>query len=368
MTRFLHQKGLFLASFPSQIVIVMSALLLATSGLSASERQPKLSKDDAIVISESYRLWQQFGEELWPGWTKIEMPMVYITESTEFAIGFPNQPSSFEKTEMRLQDKAVYFRARQLNPNLAASFPVEGVPSVVIGTPKALNASPTQWTLTAAHEMFHVLQMNRGSFQKVTTLKIVEEAGDGSWQLNFPFPYKDSDVMRLMHLEGYPLYLAVEQSETDAKVRYNAGTSRDATEVLKSFLAAKTGDDRAYHYALFQEWKEGVARYTEFRLAELAASSDYRASAAVRAMSDYQPYETIWKERYQNQVNLFKHAGRVARSRTEFYNVGLAKGLVLDQLDPDWKDSYFKPEVWLDGLLAEAIDSAALCVEEPTTK
>ena len=47
--------------------------------------------------------------------------------------------------------------------------------------------------------------------------------------------------------------------------------------------------------------------------------------------------------------------GRVARSRTEFYHLGLGKCLLLDRLEPAWKARYVDAGLWLPDLLDRAV-------------
>jgi hypothetical protein len=156
-------------------------------------------------------------------------------------------------------------RQRTFATDLSASFPVEGTPAVVIGCPDLLKKSPEEWVITASHEMFHVFQATNRSYGKISTLGISSQS-NVSWQLTFPFPYSNADVMRLIHLRGYTLWL-VATSKDDADAKYNMGTAIEAAGVYRTFLdrLAKPQD---YLYSEFQEWNEGVAAYTEYRFAE----------------------------------------------------------------------------------------------------
>ncbi len=309
------------------------SLIALHSPANAGEAQPTtLSQRDTAVLGEAYHLVSTLGDELWPGWSAVDLPVVYVSDDNEFAVGFSKDLEGFrtlpaiESLPGKLQ-----VRKRAFSPQMAASFYVEGVPAVIIGTPDALESGPTDWVLTAALE--------------------IGPRNDPSWQLDFPYPYNDNDVMRLMHLQGYSLFFAITADESDA--RYNTGTALEANSVLRSFLRERTGDERAFDYARFQEWNEGVARYTEHRLAELAATSDYRPTEAFAALEGVEPFGEFW-ESEKSQAFLAKHAGRAARSRTVFYHVGLGKGLALDRVHPGWRESYFAPDVWLDDLLTEA--------------
>jgi len=316
---------------------------------------PRLTEEERALIAEAYHLWKTLGEKLWPGWTDIQAPLLYITKDYEYAIGFPPNISGFQPFDQSISpDKTILVRKRVFPPGLAASFPLEGVPVIAIGAPTALEKSSGEWVLTAIHEMFHVLQFVRGEPQKVAELKLGSES-DPSWQLNFPFPYQDADVMRLIHLQSYPIYLAATATkETD--VKYNAGTAMEAIEVYKSLLKRQGADDQFYKYSQFQEWKEGVAFYTEYKMAEAAADAGYQSTEAFRRVRDFKTYQQLWDGNYKNRIFLAKHAGRAARSREAFYHLGLGKGLLLDRLAPDWKNRYFALKVWLDDLLIAALD------------
>lgn len=314
-----------------------------------------MSERDAICIAEAYYLWQSLGDKVWPGWTKIDMPMVYITQEREFAIGFQQPLAGFSPHDPLADGQSVQSRPRELAPTLAASYDFQNVPAVVIGTPEALEWSASQWALKAVHEMFHVLSTHHGSQQRIAALDIGPRE-DASWQLDFPFPYGDADTMRLMHLQGYPVYLAITATD-EADILYNAGTALEALAVLRRHLRDLTGDDRAWKYAMFQEGEEDVARYTEHRLAQLAAEEEaYRPLRAFAELDGFVPYSEVWNASYKSAPFVIKHAGRAVKTRTLFYYMGLGKALLLDRIKPDWRDSYLQGNAWLDELIEQSIN------------
>ena len=334
--------------------------LIASFGAPARAGQPSaLPERDALVIAEALHLWQSAGERCWSGWTRIAMPIIYVKADHEYAIGFPMElKDATALGRDPVLGRAVQVRPRTQSPTSAASFDVEGIHAVVIGTPESLQWTPTHWVIKAVHEMFHVLEGHRGSASKTADLEIGPKNDAASWQLTFPFPYEDLNVMRLVHLRGYLLYVACTSTEV-GDVRYAAGTALEAARVLQATLTEKTGDDRAYRYAKFQELSEGIAYYTEYRMAELAADEAYKPLGAFRSLPGVIPYDEYWAD-YKNQLFMVKHAGRAVRNRLMFYHLGLGTGLVLDRLLPDWKDRFFAPTMWLDDLLAEAVGSQTL--------
>ena len=346
-------------SYALTVSLLLSALTcFAASDTAARNAQrsisPQLARADAVRISEAYNLWKTVGARIWPGWTEVAMPLLYITTDYEYAIGFPKALTGFRPLEQSpSKNRSIQVRERILDASLSASFPIEGVQAVVIGTPAALEKSSSEWTLATTHEMFHVLQYSRGAAEKIKSLTLGSES-DASWQLNFPFPYRDADVMRLVHLQSYPIYLSLNSAdESDAK--YNAGVAVEAVRIYRSLLKGQTPDNRAYKYSQFQEWMEGGAFYTEYKMAEAAANRSYQPEDEFLQLPDYKSYQQVWDDNYKGRMFLVKHAGRAAQSRTTFYHLGLGKALLLDRLMPDWKTRYFAPNIWFNDLLMTAL-------------
>src|SRR5215813_10226456 len=105
------------------------------------------------------------------------MPMLFITSDYEYAIGFPTSLTGFQPFEQSpLINQPVQTRKRVLDPTLSASYPIDGVNAVVIGTPAALEKSSGEWVLTVTHEMFHVLQYSRGAGEKIKALSLGPES------------------------------------------------------------------------------------------------------------------------------------------------------------------------------------------------
>lgn len=135
-----------------------------------------------------------------------------------------------------------------LDRTLSASFPLDGSPAVVVGSPEALGKSAGEWVITAGHEIFHVYQAAMGSYEKVASLEIGSRE-DSTCQLRFPFPYMDPQIMKLIHLQGNVSWLA----SLSTRIPRNPGTR--SVQRLKRHRCIK----------------RAVAAYTEFRLAETAA-------------------------------------------------------------------------------------------------
>ncbi|HYP12970.1 MAG TPA: hypothetical protein VEQ63_03525 [Bryobacteraceae bacterium] len=327
-------------------------LALSSADGAPADSAPKLPPREKALITEAYTLWSAVANEIWPGTSSLKAPLIYVAEQHEYAIGFQRSLEGFTDTRDSVVGMSVQVRNRSFALDLSASFPVQGIPAVVMGSPEALGKPLGSWVITAGHEMFHVFQSASGSYDKAEAVRIGPK-GDSSWHLTFPFPYDDRDAMRLIHLQGYLVWLAAQSSSQD-DAKYSVGTAVEAAHVYRAYLAHLTGDEKAYRYSQFQEWNEGVAAYFEYRLAEKAAAGAYQPTEEYSSLPMFQRYDALWREAYQARPFLSKHAGRAAKGRTAFYHLGTGKALALDKVDAGWKKRYFLPGIWLDDLLAAA--------------
>lgn len=102
---------------------------------------------------------------------------------------------------------------------------------------------------TIFHEFIHCRQGESCEPHLKKRLRIAIEAydrGDCMWELNYPFPYDNSDFVPL-----YRLFMKALQMNDSRTIRQ---CRRELSEQLSE-------DD--YEYMVWQEWKEGFARYIE---------------------------------------------------------------------------------------------------------
>lgn len=106
--------------------------------------------------------------------------------------------------------------------------------------------------VTIFHEFIHCAQMATCELKLKARLSIAQEAeaaGDYMWELEHPFPYSDRQFEEI-----YALFL--EQA---------AAGDRDAVSRCRAFLK-EVLNSKDYEYMIWQEWKEGFARYIENKL------------------------------------------------------------------------------------------------------
>jgi hypothetical protein len=292
---------------------------------------------DRIRIAEAVRVAKQFGDTVWPGYMDAPFAVLLVTPETEFLVYHPDPSDDFVSLGYdSLLASGVYCRDRQFNVNLLASFPaVSGVPTIVIGQPHNTDAShSTRWVSTVLHEHFHQWQQSQPDYYPATdSLGLAEKDTTGMWMLNYPFPYESREVGDAFGVMCRRLYEALDgMGEADFRARVDAYLT--ARREFRDVLAV---DD--YAYFSFQVWQEGIARYTEYKLASLAGSS-YSPTAAFAMLPDVTSF-ALDAERIRDHIaaELLRVVLKQSR-RTAFYHVGGAEGILLDRINPGWRRFY----------------------------
>ena len=317
---------------------LFTALLLTTTLLAQSPKP--LPSDDAARIAEFYRLATQIENTVWPNWSTAPAPLLLVTSDTEYLTHFPAPPSDFQK----LTDD-LYVRPRQFPVNLLATFPAFGPPAVIlIGEPANTTAkTSTPWLITVMHEHFHQLQhAQSGYYHAVDALGLSKGDQTGMWMLNYPFPYDEPlTAQSFAHLRDS---LLAALNEVDSQKF--APLLKQYLKERKDFMAQFLPGDRKY--LSFQLWQEGVARYTQIKAAEAAA--DYQPSPAFAALPDYTPFSSYALTARARTLDELRHVDLAQSKREAFYSFGAAEALLLDRINPAWKDHYFQHLLTTDTL------------------
>lgn len=326
-------------------LIGWAVMACAQSSTERATPAPRISSADRIRLAEAFRIGEKLGDRLWKGWSKAPFAVLLVTPDYEFLIRHPSPSAEFVKTGYDpLLKSEVYFRKRVYGPNLLATFPaVNGISTIVVGQPRNTDArASTPWVVTLLHEHFHQLQDSEPSFyREVNALNLARGDQTGMWMLNFPFPYERDEIQKQFGVLGRMLAEALEPAPSkEFKNRLRAYL--EARARLKDMLA-----DDDYKYFSFQLWKEGVARYTEYRIARLAAAG-YQPSAQFRALEDFTTFKQVAD---QMRTRIMSELAAVAlgkQQRVAFYALGAAEALLLDRANPGWQSRYLPEKFFLE--------------------
>ncbi len=323
--------------------LLLLPLLLSPCLLSQAQ-QPTLPEADRIRIAEAFRLAEALQEAVWTGWESAPFAVLLVTPEHEFLIRHPHPSEQFTRAAYdSLLQSDVYVRPRVFSPNLLATFPADsGVPTIVVGPPENTGRASTRWVITVLHEHFHQLQYAQPDYYPATeALDLARHDSTGMWMLNYPFPYDSTEVVKRFAVLNRTAREALRAVDTP-RFTDHLDAFRQAKQHLRRILP-----DADYRYLSFQLWQEGIARYTEYKVAT-AAAAQYHPSAAFRALDDYEPFDEAARAIYDGILNELTDGSLDQNRRVTFYALGAAEALLLDHARPGWHARYFEEKFYLE--------------------
>ncbi len=321
-----------------------SLLLLLPCTATWSRQSPGIPHEDRIRLAEAFRVAGSAGDTIWPGWSRVPFALMLITPDDEFLLRHPHATNNFDTLgfDAELGSK-ILFRRRLFPTNLLATFPaINGLPTVVVGQSANTGVtSSTAWVLTILHEHFHQYQQSQSDyFSSTKALGLSHGDETGMWMLNYPFPYGAASVDSAYAEAARSLLRAIT-------------CGREVQEECARGFLASLGRPRKllsrddYKYLSFQCWQEGVARYTELRVAE-AVARDGMPGTEFRALSDFRPYGDVADSIRSNILGQLAHPSLAGLKRVAFYSLGAGEALLLDKVAPGWKRNYFRDKFHLE--------------------
>lgn len=331
-----------LLSDMTKAIIANLVLLLFLSSVNATFA---IEEIDRIRIAEAYRISERIQDQVWAGWSKAPFGILFITDDREFLIRHPKPNDEFASLGYDdLLKSEIFVRPRKFQKNLLATFPAFGsTPLVVIG--KAENTAEktsTRWVFVLLHEHFHQLQYSQPEYySSVDALDLSGGDTSGMWQINYRFPYKNEKVaadFKVLSTKLLSAYNAKTKTQRDI-------TFKEYIALRDSFKASLSPND--YRYAAFQIWQEGVSRYTQYKIAELAGKR-VKPSEEFRKLPDYVSFKQEADRLLAATLRELKEFDLRVHERTMFYPFGAVEALMLDRLDSKWRSRYLKERFELE--------------------
>ncbi len=291
---------------------------------------PGVPAEDRIRLAEAFRLADHVGDRIWPGWSRVPFAVLLVTGETEYFVRHARPPADARPIGRDpLLGSEIYARPRSLPTNLLATFPIEGISTVVVGQASNTAAgSPTDWVVTLLHEHFHQLQDAQPGFtEKVAALGLARGDATGMWMLNFPFPYDSKPVGEAYRAAASALREAV------------AGADPAAFLAARARLRATLAPDDLRYFD-FQLWKEGVARYTQVRVARFAASG-YAPLPDFAALPGFVTYAALAQSLAGAISTELSELSLTEARRVVVYPLGAGEAFLLDRERPCWREEYF---------------------------
>src|SRR6266404_1198604 len=315
-----------------------------------TQANPRIPEVDHIRLAETFRLGDRIADRVWPNWSSAPFAVLLVTPDYEFLIRHPKPSNDFTKIAYDpVLKSAVYYRKRTFPKTFLATFPINNsmISTIVVG--EAENTwvkTSTPWVITLLHEHFHQLQDSQPNFYAdVGALNLAHGDQTGMWMLNYAFPYDRKEVQDQFALLSELLAEAIRSPKAERRTKV-----RDYLEARQNFQSMISTDD--YKYLSFQFWKEGIARYTEYQSARVAAAG-YKPGKEFVALKDYRSFADVAKTTYDG---IFRQliTQKLGESKREVvYSFGAAEGLLLDKVNPLWRSRYFKDKFDLDKYFAQ---------------
>ncbi len=287
-------------------------------------------------MEEVYRLASTVQDDIWHEWSKAPFALLLVRPDHEFLVHHPHATNNFDTAGFDKDlNSYLMYRKRLFAQNLLATFPAINMYStIVVGQPEQTNiTNSTAWIVTVLHEHFHQLQMSQPNYYADTeALGLSRGDKTGMWMLNYPFPYDSAIVQEKFSAMCVALSEALSASDEQLPAKLKA--FREARTAFKNVLSP---DD--YKYFSFQLWQEGIARYTEWRVAKLAAEK-HTPSKELQSLKDYKPFAAIADSLNSKILRDLPKLPLADGQRVVFYTFGAAEAMLLDRANPKWQEHY----------------------------
>ncbi len=331
-------------------VVWLLSLAIAITVPAACAQEPVPAAYDSPLLSSSEKddlrlvrqMRAQLGDEVWPGFGSARIPILLYNDAYDFLAGAATAPEGWEAAAGDDFDGEKYFRRKSIRPTgFAVKVGEQWVGSLDCRTrmseqmraQMSLAVREDQYSVWLLHEMFHAFQAQASPkhFRRAQAVYADEKQ----------YPYQNKEFAQSWNQEGAALAAAL-----------NAKDDAAAIESIKRFLSVRDARRRmpvfvpaALDFERELEWLEGLGKYAETRLYELAGKN-----AEFKAGARFGPSSFYWSD-----GSLL--AGRLGEQRGDlrFYLSGSAQARLLDRLAPGWKARAFEDGVFLEDLLRKAI-------------
>lgn len=383
-------SNIFLTTILSLTALCLGLLLLSALsnfGLPQVSASPEtLNEAELTRQSELFHLRRAVGDNVWSGWDAADLPAITYNEGYAFLLGYAGQPpagwlkvpvgvqrgkdwqilpgktfdgqvlyvqplppglypenfavrvgerwvSSLQTREWMEIQLAQTVRA-DLPGFLRPVFPYRLFISLLLG-------SDDKYISAAAHESFHAWQ----GFAAPHKFSAAETAA----RLDERYPWDDESLAQDWQAELQRLADML-RGENPAALPAQV---RRFLELRAARRQSAGLSPELITYEQQREWLEGLARYAELEIWRQGGLPGYEPLPSTVSLSNfnrYQGFATRWRQELDQMPRMYNDEGD-----GRFYYSGMAQAYLLDLLLPGWKERAFDDGVWLETLLAEAL-------------
>ncbi|HEV7353968.1 MAG TPA: hypothetical protein VGN74_12660 [Brevundimonas sp.] len=277
------------------------------------------------MIAEAQAIVRQDGDRLWEGWSQAPLPILLIGPDEETLFCDAPVDGFLAAGFDPVTRCAMQSRPREQPTDLAAALDLAGRQVIQMGRMAALETTEAEWTTIVLHEAFHQYQSTLPAYaEAVNDLRRTFGEADSQWMLDYDFPYAD------------PAVKAAFADMTTSALRFlETPSGPQARASLADYVrarraAAAAAGPTAWRYYEFQAGQEGVARWSELKLAALAGES--RPDIAAVAQDNRLGLAVSLRAIDSQGLDLWR--------RSVFYVLGAIEAEMLEQVRPNWRREY----------------------------
>ena len=308
-----------------------SAILVIAIGLAQSNVFP--SAEDTKELVEIRRIQRLYGSKVWPDFRDSRIPIILYDDRFEYLISHPSAPEDWTAIAS-LAGETLHRRPAKNPQGFAAR-----VGKIWCGSfatfshmSKSLKLGRGFHIAAILHEMFHAFQAQAAPERFASAMKV--------YSIEDSYPESNSVLMKDWTREGAILAGAVK-----------ASSQRETLSRISQFLHFRAKrreranfDARLVEFEMQLEWLEGLGKYAEVRIIELAA-----ADAKSPPLYDLSPAIKL----HASEILQLSGGLGIAKGDGRYYQSGLAQAMLLDRINPKWKDEPLGA-VFLEKLLGSA--------------
>jgi hypothetical protein len=351
-------------------------LCVLTAGLSAlsnrnlpsgPQETNRLGPLDKARLAEALHLKRELGENVWQGWGKAGVPVLIWNRDYSFLVGYVDAPAPWQPVPDDFFQGQAYFRQPTVDPQNfavrvgdrwvasmatkwetdafviemirdALPFPVRAV------VPYRLLIQPSEVQMTGVlHETFHVYQAQVAS-ERLEEAEAVHRRGEQYWQADVAMQKEwRKEIALLSRALGA-------ESDEEAAALTREFLEQRAHRRTKGGLSAALID-----FGRQLEWGEGLAKYVELAIWRDAYTvEEYRPLPDMTGDPDFEAFSSF-RQRWSQEIGQMKRQA-TREGETRFYYTGMAQAMLLDRLLSGWKGRALSRDIWLERLLAEAVE------------
>ena len=372
------------------LIIVGLAIVSALYNLTLPKKSKTieyLSAKEKSFIAEEMNLQQKMGNEVWPGWGNLRIPVIVYNEKYAFLIGYPDPPAGwyrmpgeeFRGTEWKIVKTdnfsgKPYYRQLLPNPDITPeNFTVKvGERWVVTMQTKEYSAVafykgfrnqlPPVINAIFPYRIFWKILMGTAETHIVLMAHEAFHAFQGT-----EVPQRLAEASRVGHLSSVYTWNETANSEGWTEEMnllleaYKNESNDAARQLVAQFLDKRLKrrekanlTDSTIQYEQKREWLEGLALYAELTIGMKASKSlNYKPVKEIETVSEFKNYKTF-ANFYNRQIEEVKRAAN-RPEENRFYTTGMLQAVMLDRLMPAWKNEAFNEDVYLEDLLKKAV-------------